>query len=108
MSDCVFCSIAAGEIPSEVVYSDDLMLVFKDVNPKADVHLVGIPRQHFSDVAEFSLADSVSCGVFIKKLAEIGRAHGDFKLIFNTGAGVGQTVFHVHGHILAGKITGEV
>ncbi|GHT81893.1 histidine triad nucleotide-binding protein [Actinomycetota bacterium] len=129
MENCLFCSIAAGAIPSNKVYEDDKVLVFKDINPQADVHLIAIPKQHYTDIAQFSgvnssadtssigsqaATDSEGCrsvavGEFIAKVSEIAkREAGDFKLLFNTGAKAGQTVFHVHGHILGGVISGTI
>ena len=86
--DCLFCKIIAGEIPSEKVYEDDATYAFKDINPKAKVHVLIVPRKHYANVAE-RIADQ--------------EFHGAFRLIFNTGIDAGQTVFHVHAHVLTGE-----
>ena len=82
--DCLFCKIIAGEIPSEKVYEDDATYAFKDINPKAKVHVLIVPRKHYAKIADQEF-------------------HGAFRLIFNTGIDAGQTVFHVHAHVLTGE-----
>ena len=89
--DCLFCKIIAGEIPSEKVYEDDATYAFKDINPKAKVHVLIVPRKHYANVAEVA-----------QKIAD-QEFHGAFRLIFNTGIDAGQTVFHVHAHVLTGE-----
>ncbi|MCT2261409.1 histidine triad nucleotide-binding protein [Brachybacterium muris] len=100
--DCVFCKIVAGEIPSERVHEDDQVIAFKDLNPQAPVHVLVVPREHRADVRELAhqpeqLAHVVAvAGSLAQQLAD-----GDFRLVFNTGESAGQTVFHVHAHVLA-------
>ena len=96
--DCLFCKIIAGEIPSEKVYEDDTTYAFKDINPKAKVHVLVVPRKHYANVAELAAADP-------QQLAHMAdqEFHGAFRLIFNTGIDAGQTVFHVHAHVLTGE-----
>ncbi|MDR0951014.1 MAG: HIT domain-containing protein [Candidatus Ancillula sp.] len=112
MTDCLFCKIAKGEIPSDIVYQDEKMIVFKDINPQAEVHLVGIPREHYINIVELTHENITLAQYFLSKMAEVGSKmsggngidNGQFKLLFNTGEKIGQSVFHVHAHILAGKI----
>ena len=92
--DCLFCKIIAGEIPSEKVYEDDTTYAFKDINPKAKVHVLVVPRKHYANGAELAAADP--------HIAD-QEFHGAFRLIFNTGIDAGQTVFHVHAHVLTGE-----
>lgn len=105
-ADCIFCKIIAGEIPSNKVYEDDNMLVFHDINPAAKVHLICIPKAHYANLGELCASDSGLAGKYIAKMTEIGKKEGiggEYKIIFNTGESVGQTVFHTHGHILSGE-----
>ena len=100
--DCLFCKIIAGEIPSEKVYEDDATYAFKDINPKAKVHVLIVPRKHYANVAELAKEDPAQ----LAHMAEVAQKiadqefHGAFRLIFNTGIDAGQTVFHVHAHVL--------
>ena len=102
---CIFCGIAAGDIPAQVVARTGQVLAFRDLNPQAPTHVLVIPVEHYRDAAELAaaapqvLADLVTVG------AEVAgsEAGGEFRLVFNTGAGAGQSVFHVHGHVLAGR-----
>ncbi|APX32058.1 histidine triad nucleotide-binding protein [Brachybacterium sp. P6-10-X1] len=101
--DCVFCKILAGEIPSDRVYEDEEVIAFKDLNPKAPVHVLVVPREHRRDVRE--LAEQPELLAHVATVAgkiAADQASGDFRLIFNTGASAGQSVFHVHAHVLAG------
>ena len=101
--DCVFCRIVAGEIPSERVHEDDQVIAFKDLHPQAPVHLLVVPREHRRDVTELAQEPEL----LARTAAVAGQlaaafADGDFRLVFNTGASAGQSVFHVHAHVLAG------
>jgi len=99
---CVFCRIVAGEIPSDRVHEDDAVIAFRDLAPKAPVHVLVVPRDHHRDVR-----DLTSRPELLAHVVEVARdvaaelADGEFRLIFNTGASAGQTVFHVHAHVLA-------
>lgn len=103
--DCLFCKIIAGEIPSEKVYEDDATYAFKDINPKAKVHVLIVSRKHYANVAELAKEDPAQ----LAHMAEVSQKiadqefHGAFRLIFNTGIDAGQTVFHVHAHVLTGE-----
>lgn len=101
--DCVFCKIVAGEVPADMVARDDDVVVFRDLSPKADVHVLVVPRRHVPDVV--ALADDpalLAAVVRAGSRAAASLADGEFRLVFNTGASAGQTVFHAHGHVLAG------
>lgn len=105
MSDCLFCKIAAGEIPSDTVYEDDKIMVFKDIYPKADVHLLMIPKAHYIDLPDISEKDPELMNYMMKKVSDIAKDQGldnGFRTIINTGKGGGQEIFHIHIHIMAG------
>jgi histidine triad (HIT) family protein len=105
MTDCLFCKVADGTLASEMVYEDDQIVVFKDIYPKADVHLLMIPRQHIASLTEL---DSVHDGLIarmIRLLPQIAKQQGldkGFRTIINTGPGGGQEVYHLHIHLLGG------
>jgi histidine triad (HIT) family protein len=108
--DCLFCKIAAGEIPSAKVYEDDDFVAFKDIHPAADTHVLVIPRKHVPTLSNCTESDAPLLGkmmVLVARLAdELGCAYtgGDtgFRTVVNTGPGGGQEVYHLHAHILAG------
>lgn len=104
MADCVFCSIVAGDIPSTKVYEDGHTYAFADTNPQAPTHVLVVPRRHFADLADISRDADAAAGYLagIRRVAEQERLE-DYRTVFNTGAGVGQTIFHVHAHLLAGR-----
>ena len=100
---CVFCRIIAGEIPSEQVHADEKVIAFADLHPQAPVHVLVVPREHRRDITE--LADDPELLAHTARVAAqvaADRGNGDFRLVFNTGPDAGQTVFHVHAHVLAG------
>lgn len=107
MSDCVFCAIASGAIPAELVAETDATVAFRDLDPKADVHVLVIPRAHFADLGEVAAAEPATAAAMITTAADVAAAAGvadsGYRLIANTGAGGGQTVFHAHLHLLAGS-----
>ncbi len=106
MSDCLFCKIAAGEIPADVVYEDEQVLVFKDINPKAEVHLLIIPRQHIASLADIAEEHDELMAYMMRLLPRLAREQGlehGFRTIINTGRGGGQEVFHLHLHLLGGS-----
>ena len=108
-TDCLFCSIIAGRIPSDKVYEDDTTYAFRDINPQAAVHVLVVPREHHANVAELAAADPAQLAHIIEVAQSIAddAFHGDYRLIFNTGADAGQTVFHVHAHVLTGQTLDE-
>lgn len=106
MNDCVFCKIAAGEIPSNKVYEDDLCLAFYDLNPMAKVHVLIIPKEHISGAADITVENSVLVGhIFsvIPKIAEKLELKDGFRVVTNCGKHAGQSVGHLHFHILGGE-----
>lgn len=103
---CIFCKIIAGEIPSDKVYEDDEAIAIKDINPAAETHILVIPKVHKSSLNEYDEADKNSLGSLLLKVKKIAHDLGvgdGYKTIINTGEGGGQTVFHLHIHLLAGK-----
>lgn len=106
MSDCIFCKIIAGEIPSEKLYEDDDVLAFRDISPQAPVHFLVIPKKHIETPSDITEADEKVTGKLIRIGAQVAAAEGTgdaFRVIFNNGAKAGQVVFHLHLHILGGK-----
>jgi len=112
MSDCIFCKIASGEIPVDIVYESDDMVAFRDIAPVAPVHVVIIPRRHIATTLEMSEEAPEQFGKLIKASSEIARREGidtsGFRLILNTNADGGQEVFHVHMHLLGGEPIGPL
>ena len=106
-SDCLFCRIAAGDVPSTVVYETDTILAFRDINPQAPTHVVVIPRTHYPDVATLVEADPALAGALLGAAATVagqeGVAEAGYRLVFNTGPEAGQSVHHVHVHVLGGR-----
>jgi len=106
-TDCLFCKIVAGEVPSTEVYSDEHTYAFQDVNPQAPTHVLIVPREHYADVVDLGRDAGAAAGLIagIGRLAEkLGLEH--FRTVLNTGSEVGQSVFHVHAHVLAGRPMG--
>ena len=107
MSDCLFCRIARKEIPASVVYEDDRVLAFNDINPQAPLHALVIPKRHIPTVNDVTAEDAALVGEMIRAAAAIAREKGyadrGFRTVFNTNADAGQTVFHIHLHVLAGR-----
>lgn len=102
-AECIFCKIVADEIPSDRVHEDERVIAFKDLQPQAPVHVLVVPREHHRDVTELAEDPQLlSHVVDTARDVAVQQADGDFRLVFNTGAGAGQTVFHVHAHVLAG------
>lgn len=109
MSDCIFCKIIAGEIPSTKVYEDDHVFAFDDINPQAPVHTLVIPKQHIENLNDEPTKE-VLAELFaaVPRVAEIkGVKDSGYRIIQNNGAESGQTVFHLHIHILGGRDLGE-
>ena len=100
----MFCRIVAGELPVELLHDGEHVVAFRDMAPKAEVHVLVVPRRHVGDVVSLAQHPAALAAV-VEAGAAIARelADGDFRLVFNTGAGAGQTVFHAHGHVLAGR-----
>ncbi|MFC4896662.1 histidine triad nucleotide-binding protein [Streptosporangium amethystogenes subsp. fukuiense] len=106
-ADCLFCKIVAGEIPAEIVYETDRTLAFRDVNPQAPTHVLVVPREHHRDAAALAAADQGLADEVLKAAHAVasqeGVAESGYRLVFNTGPEAGQTVFHVHGHVIGGR-----
>jgi histidine triad (HIT) family protein len=107
VADCLFCSIAAGDIPATVVHDDELTLAFRDVNPQAPTHVLVITKAHHADVGALTAADPDALTALHRTAAAVAAAEGvadsGWRLVFNTGPDAGQSVPHVHGHVLAGR-----
>jgi len=105
--DCIFCKIVAGDIPSDIIYEDDKVIAFKDLSPQAPHHLLIIPRKHIPTVNDFTPEDALlfgQMGQAAKSIAkQIGVAEDGYRLIVNCNEQGGQTVFHTHMHLMAGK-----
>ena len=105
--DCLFCKIINGDIPADIVYQDDDVLGFRDVNPQAPTHILFIPKKHIATVNDLELDDAELVGklyLAAKKVAtDAGFAEEGYRLVMNCNAGAGQTVFHIHLHMLAGR-----
>ncbi len=111
-TDCLFCRIAAGEIPATIVRETDTTLAFRDINPKAPVHVLVIPKAHYADVATLAQADPKLTGEVLATAAVVAETEGlladGYRLMFNTGGYAGQEVFHVHAHVLGGAPLGPM
>lgn len=104
--DCLFCRIVAGEIPATVVRQDEQTIAFRDLNPVAPTHVLVVPRAHYPDLAATTAADPDLAGAVCAAAADVARLEGltnGWRLVFNTGADGGQTVGHLHGHVLGGR-----
>lgn len=105
MNDCLFCKIVAGKIPSDRVYEDDQLIVFKDIHPKAPVHLLIVPRLHVESLNELTPAHDGLVAHMLRLLPDLARKQGlanGFRTIINTGPDGGQVIFHLHIHLLGG------
>ncbi len=108
-SNCLFCKIAAGEIPAEIIFEDDDLLAFMDIAPQAPVHFLVIPKKHIPGPAAVEEQDQKLIGKMMQLGARMAADKGigdNFRLVFNNGAEAGQTVFHIHMHILGGRNMG--
>jgi histidine triad (HIT) family protein len=105
-SECVFCQIVAGHIPAEVVWQNEHAVAFRDLNPQAPTHVLVVPTQHSPDVATLAAEDPQALAALVEAAAEVAAQEsiaGGYRLVFNTGAAAGQSVFHCHGHVLGGR-----
>ena len=110
MADCIFCKIIAGEIPSNKVYEDEYVYAFRDINPQAPVHILVIPKEHIVSIGEITPENSLlaaKCMEAVAVIAKQEKLNSGFRVISNCGEDAGQTVHHLHFHILAGKSMGE-
>lgn len=107
MPDCLFCNIVQKQIPANIVYDDEAMLAFRDVNPQAPVHLLVIPKQHVRTVNDLVAADEVLLGRMVLTAQRLAQAEGiaesGYRLVMNCNSDGGQTVYHIHLHVLGGR-----
>jgi histidine triad (HIT) family protein len=105
--DCLFCKIAAGQIPATIVHQDDELVAFKDINGQAPLHLLIIPRRHISTLNDLAPTDDALVGSMLRAAAMLASQHGyadrGYRTVFNCNRDAGQTVFHTHLHLLAGR-----
>lgn len=104
--DCLFCKFVSKEIPTNIVYEDELMIIIRDIEPKAKEHYLLIPKKHFKYLAEMTAEDAKNLGACLKKLPELSELlglEGGYRLVINQGDDAGQTVPHLHVHVLAGQ-----
>ena len=109
MNDCLFCKIIAGEIPSTKVYEDEDMIIIKDIEPKAKNHFLCIPKTHFKLLSEMGEKETALLGRCLKKISELTDVlglEGGYRLVINQGDNAGQSVFHLHIHVLSGQKMG--
>ncbi len=107
-ADCIFCRIVAGDVPAEIVRIGQRVVAFRDLNPQAPLHVLVVPRDHHGDVGALAEADPQALAELVGVGRSLAASEGDgsYRLVFNSGAGAGQSVFHVHGHVLAGRSFG--
>lgn len=107
MDDCLFCKIASGEITTDLVYETESVLVFRDINPQAPLHVLVIPRKHISTANDVAAEDAGLVGEMVLAAQQVAAAEGyaesGYRLVMNCNADAGQTVFHIHLHLLAGR-----
>ncbi|EFE81106.1 hit-family protein [Streptomyces albidoflavus] len=105
--DCLFCKIVSGDVPATIVRETDTTVAFRDINPQAPTHILVIPRAHYPDAAALSAAEPAVAADVLREAGEIaaeeGIAETGYRVVFNTGSGAGQTVFHAHAHVLGGR-----
>jgi histidine triad (HIT) family protein len=102
---CLFCKIVAGDIPAEVVLDTATALAFRDLHPQAPTHVLVVPRSHYADASALADGEPGTVAVLVSLARDVAQGDGldDYRLVFNTGPGAGQTVFHTHLHLLGGR-----
>jgi histidine triad (HIT) family protein len=107
VADCLFCKIIAGEIPGAIVYQDEHVVAFKDINPQAAMHVLVVPRRHIATLNDLKPEDDALVGEMVRRAGllaqENGHGPGGYRTVFNCNANAGQTVFHIHLHVLGGR-----
>ena len=105
--DCIFCKVVAGEIPADNIYGDDRAVAFRDINPQAPVHALVIPRAHIESLDDAAQRDEALLGHLLRVAARVANQEGlsesGYRTVINTGAGAGQSVFHLHLHVIGGR-----
>ena len=107
MTDCLFCKVVAGEIPGAVIYEDQDLVAFKDINPQAPLHALIVPRRHIATLNDLEANEDALVGSMLRRAAALAKTHGyadrGYRTVFNCNREAGQTVFHLHLHLLAGR-----
>ena len=107
MADCLFCKIIHRDVPATLVYEDDRVIAFNDVNPQAPTHVLIVPKRHIATLNELSTEDDQLVGELVRRAAAIARERGlsagGYRTVFNTNREAGQTIFHIHLHLLGGR-----
>ena len=107
MADCLFCKIVAGQIPASIVFQDDHVVAFKDITPRAPTHVLIVPRRHIASLNDLVADDDALVGEMVRTAATIAKEEGladrGYRTVFNCNADAGQTVFHIHLHLLGGR-----
>jgi len=105
VEDCLFCKIVSGEVQGDIVHTTERTVAFRGVNAQAPTHVLVVPKAHFANAAELAAADPQASAELVSAAAAVATAEGydDYRLVYNTGAGAGQSVFHTHLHVLAGR-----
>ena len=107
MSDCLFCRISAGEIPATLIHQDDELIAFSDINPQAPLHALVVPRRHVATLNDLTPGDDALVGSMFRRAAAIAAQHGyadrGYRTVFNCNREAGQSVFHIHLHVLGGR-----
>jgi histidine triad (HIT) family protein len=106
MNDCLFCKIVAGQIPSKKVYEDDRSFAFEDIRPQAPTHVLIVPKKHIVDIKEATAADAELigyCNIVAAKIARERKLENGYRTVYNVGPDAGQSVFHLHLHLLGGR-----
>ena len=107
MADCLFCKIIAGQIPASIVHSSERIVAFKDINPQAPTHVLVLPRRHIATLNDLTEEDDALVGELVRTAGAIakknGHADAGYRAVFNCHADAGQTVFHIHLHLLGGR-----
>jgi histidine triad (HIT) family protein len=107
MPDCLFCKIVSGEIKGNIVFEDEHLVAFRDINPQAPMHILIVPRRHVASLNELASSDDALVGEMVRRAAAIAKQEGHdergYRTVFNCNADAGQTVFHIHLHVLGGR-----
>ena len=107
MNQCLFCAIIKGEIKGDIIYQDDLVVAFRDINPKAPVHILIVPRKHVETLLDLEQRDKPIIGDVFYRAAQLAKDQGiskeGFRVVLNNGPGAGQSVYHIHFHLMGGR-----